>query len=248
MRVAAVQFKAQRPDVDRSRGALVALASDAAANSDLVVCPEMAATGYLFPSAEAVADVAEDAGGPTFRALSEIAREHGTWIVAGFPERDGALLYNSALIINAEGALEWVYRKTLLYEQDVSWATPGNSGYRRFNIGSSTFTPGICMDLNDAFFTRWIQVSRSDVVAFPTNWVDEGSDVHAYWRLRLKGSKATLVAANTWGTEGDTRFSGRSAIMGSDRVSAEAGFEGDAVIRATVPIERPVSRVVPRPG
>ena len=76
MRVAAVQYRATKGDVDRSRGVLVRLAERAAVDADLVVLPEMAATGYVFPDAAAVRAVSEPAVGPTFEALAPIARAH----------------------------------------------------------------------------------------------------------------------------------------------------------------------------
>ena len=73
MRVAAVQWKARKGDYSSSLRRLVALCSDAATGSDLVVLPEMALTGYLFADAEsarAVAVVVAAAGSATTRPFS----------------------------------------------------------------------------------------------------------------------------------------------------------------------------------
>jgi phosphoadenylyl-sulfate reductase (thioredoxin) len=68
-----------------------------------------------------------------------------------------------------------------------------------------------------------------------TNPVEEGEDVHAYWRNRLAPWRGWTIAANTWGTDRGTRFSGRSAIFDPDgKVVTEAGPEGNAVIVAEV--------------
>ena len=67
MRVAAVQFKADRKDRQGSRDRLLALCAQAAERgATLVVCPEMALTGYLFTDAADVARVAEPAQGESF--------------------------------------------------------------------------------------------------------------------------------------------------------------------------------------
>ena len=243
MRVAAIQFKARRSaspmaDLDRSRDALVALAQRAAPGRDLVVLPEMAATGYIFADAAAVGAVAEASDGPTLRALAPVAREHRCWLVAGFPERDGDRLYNSAIVVNPRGDLAEVYRKTLLYDEDLHWATPGDTGYVAFDTGSGRFGVGICMDLNDDAFVAWVAGAELDAVAFPTNWVHEGSDIdlYTYWAWRMAPVESVaLVAANTWGVEGQTRFSGRSCVLHRRRILGQLPETGDGIVRVTLP-------------
>jgi len=231
VRLAAVQYKAPKGQLQVAFEAIGRLASEASVDSDLVVFPELAATGYLFDSEASVAAVAEPANGPSFELLAPVAAEHGVWIVFGFPEICDGRFYNSALVINPKGELAFCYRKTLLYERDLPWATPGNSGYRVFEDSWGRFGVGICMDLNDDHFVKWAQEAELDVIAFPTNWVEEGIDVWAYWGWRLQGCSAALVAANTYGPEGDMQFSGRSAIMKTNAVHAAASRTGDGIIR-----------------
>ena len=232
MRLAAVQYKASKGEQDVSFEALRALAEQASAGADLVVFPEMAATGYLFDGEEQVSKVAEPARGPTFELLSPVAAAHGVWLVIGFPEVSDGRYYNSALVINPKGELAFCYRKTLLYEMDLPWAAPGDTGYRYFDTEWGRFGVGVCMDLNDDRFVQWAQASELDVIAFPTNWVEEGIDVWAYWGWRLQGCTAALVAANSYGAEGSIRFSGRSAIMKTNTIHAAAAPAGDQIIRA----------------
>lgn len=239
MRIAAVQYKARRGDRRASLRALVDLAREAAQGSDLVVLPEMAVTGYAFPDAAAVRRVAERPHGETFAALAPVARETRCWIVVGFPELDGDRLFNSALILDPSGALAFTYRKTLLYDADLPWATPGDSGYRRFDTDAGSFGVGICMDLNDDAFVGWAGAARLDVMALPTAWIDEELPVWPYWQMRIHGTGAWLAAANTWGAEepGPTRFSGCSAILGGRQILATAPKQGDEILRACLPGE-----------
>ena len=239
MRVAAVQFKPPKGEGDEARQRLQALARQAAVGADLVVLPEMAATGYVFDSPDAIRPVAEDPEGPTFQALAPIAREAGVWIVGGFPERAGAEFFNSAWIIDPTGTLKAVYRKTLLFDADVPWATPGDSGYMRIDTPAGAFGVGICMDLNDDAFVDWVVGADLTAVAFPTNWLlqpEDGIDVWQYWAWRMRAANTTaLVAANTYGPEADIAFCGRSAIMRDWTVMAHAPEAGDGIIRATLP-------------
>jgi predicted amidohydrolase len=239
MRVAAIQFKAHLGDLDASREALARMALEAAAGADLVVLPEMAATGYLFDDPAHARTVAEPARGPTFALLAPIAREHACWIVCGFPEDAGAVLYNSALVIDDTGALRFVYRKSMLYDPDARWCLPGDSGYRVFETRVGTFTVGICMDLNDDEFLSWCHRVKPLAIAFPTNWLDEGFAVWRYWAWRLAGLETTLVAANSWGPERDICFSGASAVLTCHEVLAVAPTRGDGIVRAVAGVRPP---------
>jgi predicted amidohydrolase len=234
LNVAAVQFKPDKSNIAASLDAVTDLAARAAAGSHLVVLPEMAVTGYIFPDERSARAVAERPDGPTFQAWRRVAREHRCWVVGGFPEVSDHGLYNSALVIDDRGELAFTYRKTMLYDADRPWARPGNSGYRRFETAGGSFGVGICMDLNDPRFVMWCWRSNLDAVAFPTNWIEEGVDVWPYWRHRIGGSGAALVAANTYGPEEGVQFSGRSAVLQGHEVLASAASSGDEVLRATL--------------
>ena len=232
MRVAVVQFKADRSDKDSSLQTLASLARAAGPGLDLLVLPEMAATGYCFDSALAAQTVAERPQGQTFGVFSEVAATLGAWLVVGFVEQADEGLYNSALVIQPDGQLAFVYRKTLLFEMDTCWALAGNSGYRVFSTQRGSFTVGICMDLNDDRFLSWCALQRPTVVALPTCWLYEGYPVWHYWAYRIVPHGLSLAAANTWGLDSGVRFSGASAIMEGAEVLAGGQQEGDVVLTA----------------
>jgi predicted amidohydrolase len=234
MQVAAVQYK---PTETRPEDALLNLlqwTAKAANTADLVVLPEMALTGYHFPDRQQVASLAEPADGPTFQALSPLAQRHEAWIVAGFPERDGDSLYNSAMVVGPTGELRGTYRKTMLFASDMHWATPGNGDYPLFECMGLPVTVGICMDLNDDRFIAHCRREEPRVIAFPTNWVDEGTIVWPYWAARIQGLPSALVAANSYGDDGPLSFTGRSAILDQRTLLAAAPYTGDAIIAADI--------------
>ena len=230
MKVTAVQFKARKGDKTGALKELLQLSEPIIGQSDLVVFPEMAATGYFFEGREEIKGVAEKPLGETFDALSWLAAEYKTWVVVGYPEVDCELFFNSALVIDPNGELAFNYRKTLLFDADKPWATPGDSGYKAIDTGAGTFGVGICMDLNDDGFIKWCESAALDCVALPTNWIQEDGDVWTYWAWRMTTVPAALVAANTYGEEGPVRFSGRSAILREWTVLSAAPMVGNAVL------------------
>ncbi|WP_236808331.1 nitrilase-related carbon-nitrogen hydrolase [Amycolatopsis albispora] len=96
-----------------------------ASGADLLVCPEMAATGYNI--GEAAEDLAEQADGPTARRVAEICRAHGLAIAYGYPERALGTVHNCVQLIDATGRALANYRKTHLFgELDKAHFSPGD--------------------------------------------------------------------------------------------------------------------------
>lgn len=228
--IAVVQFKPRRGARNANLAALTKLATEALeAGARLLVLPEMAATGYRFPNPEAIRPMAETPRGPTFRAFAPLAKQYKAHIVVGFVEDHEGRLFNAALVITPEGRIEALYRKRLLYIDDHTWANPGDLPYPSFRTPYGTATVGICMDINDPRFLTHLRRSRPELLCFPTNWVDEGADVHAYWagQLRNVGWGGTLIAADRWGEEDGIGFAGRSAIVKRGEILVAAEAEGD---------------------
>ncbi|MBL9006599.1 MAG: carbon-nitrogen hydrolase family protein [Myxococcales bacterium] len=246
-RVAALQFKAQKAQPEQSLAALCALIEQAAqAGADLVVCPEMATSGYLFADAATIAPRCEPATAGSFPTLSALARRHGLYLVCGYPEHaptqspsaaaQPPRLYNSARVIGPDGSLVYNYRKRLLFSADTTWATDGDTPYPIVDTPLGRLCVGICMDLNDDRFVDFLRehsATQPLIVAFCTNWLDQGSDVLPYWCYRLRGFRGVFIAANTFGDESEpnhapTRFCGRSTILSMDQ-DASAVRDDDAV-------------------
>lgn len=235
MRVAAIQFKPPKFRPADARSALASLVIEAADDgAEVIVCPEMAIQGYVWPSAEAVRPLAEASDGPTFATFSRIAEHYGCWITVGFAEVFEGALYNSALVIGPDGSLVTTYRKVLLYLLDEQWAERGN---RRVAIdtGAAVSAVGICMDLNDEGFRRFLGEHQPQQLWFLTNWIEEGFDVLQYWRQRIFPWSGVMIAANTWGMDGEVEFSGRSLIWSAEGdVLCRAPRQGNHVLVADV--------------
>lgn len=240
--LAVCQFKPRRGARNANLAALTKLAATALeGGARLLVLPEMAATGYRFPNPEAIRPMAELPRGPTFRAFSPLAKQFRAHIVVGFVEDFEGRLFNAALVLNPEGRIEALYRKRLLYIDDHTWANPGDLPYPVFRTPYGTATVGICMDINDPRFLTHLRRVRPDLLCFPTNWVDEGTDPQGYWihQLRAVGWGGTLLAADRWGEEDGVGFCGRSAIIRRGEVLVGAEAEGDGTWRMEAPVLSP---------
>lgn len=233
MIAAAVQYAPPKGDPVRAREEMLLLAEEAAGRgAGIIVFPEMSTSGYIWNSCDDIRPFAETSSGETFRLFSSAARSCNAWIIIGYPENSSETLYNSAMIISPDGALCANYRKVLLFDSDTSWAAPGNT---RFLIETpfGTMSPAICMDMNDNGFIEFVESRKPEVIPFCTNWIEEGLDVHYYWKERLNGFTGYLIAANRWGEDCGVHFCGNSAILSPDkRVLASAPKNGNCVITA----------------
>ena len=80
-------------------------------SADLIVLPELFATGYTFNSREEAEGLAEIANeGETFQFLKKISKQKKAAVVAGYLEKEGDKVYNSCLLVY-ENQLIGNYRK-----------------------------------------------------------------------------------------------------------------------------------------
>ena len=242
MKLSAIQYKPPKTQTQMARAELLNLVDRSAKmGADIIVCPEMAVSGYVFDSPEHIRPHTERADGPTSQALAKIARAYNTWIVCGIAEEasDGTL-YNSAVVLSSKGDLVTCYRKILLYELDETWCTRGTE---RMLIQTEfgTMAPAICMDLNDNELIYWMWRTKPDILAFCTNWLNQDSPIDSYWKQRTPYWEGWFIGANRWGVDVNTPFRGESAIISPNKVTVtQAGIEGDVVlIWDTTPSEQP---------
>ncbi|KAJ5199077.1 Carbon-nitrogen hydrolase [Penicillium cf. griseofulvum] len=100
---------------------------------DILVLPELAMTGYNFPSLEAIEPYLEPAGdGPSASWARETARRLRCKVCIGYPEieKDSEnpnkiTYYNSLLVVDEDGEFILNYRKSFLYYTDETWAAEG---------------------------------------------------------------------------------------------------------------------------
>ena len=107
----------------------------------------MAFSGYVFGNAAAITPYLEHPRtGTTSQFCSDTAKKLQCYVIAGFPEelslaedpKINQVGANSAVFYGPDG--EWVggYRKTNLYETDLTWAKPGMCSFLMILFSSLT--------------------------------------------------------------------------------------------------------------
>jgi predicted amidohydrolase len=233
MRIALIQTEidGSRPMAERVAGVAEQIA--ARAGDDLVLLPELWATGYF--AFDDYAATAERLDGPLVTALGAAARAAGVTLHGGsMVERDDAgHLFNTSLLFDPSGALVHTYRKVHLFgygSREQELLTPGDRVAGHGSLALST-----CYDL------RFPELFRAQV--------DGGSQLFlvaaawplsrlAHWQLLLRSraleNQSFLLACNAAGRQGTVELAGRSAIVDPwGEVVAEAGA-GPAVVTAEI--------------
>lgn len=203
--------------------------------ADLVVLPELWATGYFaFDDYE---PTAQPLDGPIAGALSEAARSAGVLLHAGsIVERapDGRL-YNTSLLFGPDGELLQAYRKFHLFGHQSRETALLSHGDTLLAQDTAVGRVGLaaCYDLRFPELFRVLAQDGAEVFVVAAAWPAARID---HWRLLLQAraleNQAWVLACNAAGRQGGTDLGGHSmAVDPWGRVVAEAEA-GAAVLEA----------------
>ncbi len=169
MRVGFYQFDPQFGEVAENLDRVTAKLEQT--DADLVVLPELFASGHQFLSPEEAQQLAEPVpDGPTVRRLADVAKRRNVHLVAGLPERSGVCCYNSAVVVGPSGFLG-CYRKTHLFYEETQCFTPGDSGFSVWDIGIAKIGIMICFDWYYPESARTLALQGADIICHPSNLV-----------------------------------------------------------------------------
>jgi predicted amidohydrolase len=138
---------------------------------DLLVLPELFATGYQFVSKAEVESLAEPVpDGPTTRRLSGLARDREMYLVAGLAERSGPHCYNAAVCVGPDGVVG-LYRKTHLFFEETLFFSPGDTGFQVWQVGVAKIGVMICFDWFYPEAARTLALNGAEILCHPANLV-----------------------------------------------------------------------------
>jgi predicted amidohydrolase len=112
-------------------------------------------------------EVGEAIPGPTTKRLSELAKELKSYIVAGIYEKEGSVLYNTAILLGRDGNLVGKYRKTHLPREEwEAGITPGDE-YPVFETDFGKVGLIICWDVQFPEPSRAMARKGAEVLLLP---------------------------------------------------------------------------------
>jgi predicted amidohydrolase len=197
--------------------AFCALAEGAAADKpDLVLMPEGIT---IIGNGKKYEEVCEPIPGPTTERLSALARKLNAHICAGIYERDGKVIFNTAVLIGRNGELIGKYRKTHLPREEWEGGISPGDEYPVFTTDFGKVGLLICWDLQFPEPARALANRGAELILLPI-W--GGSEVLA--RARAIENSIYLASSS---------YDMRTFIVDpSGQVLAEAGKEKPVAIAA----------------
>jgi N-carbamoylputrescine amidase len=127
-------------------------------------------------------------------------------------ERDENVFYNTVAMIDADGSIVDIYRKTHIpddhYYQEKFYFTPGNTGFKVFETAYGRVGVGICWDQWFPETARCLAIAGADIILYPTAIGSEPIlevDSQGHWMRTMQGHSAAniipVAAANRIGEE-----------------------------------------------
>ncbi len=148
-----------------------------------------------------------------FEIFSNFCKSHNMVIPLSFFEKKNKSFFNSLVVINSDGKLSELYRKSHIPEgpgyNEKFYFEPGDTGFKVFKTKFGNIGCGICWDQWFPECARSMTLSGADILLFPTAIGSEPQDPlldsKDHWQNVMRGHAAAnqipVIASNRIGTE-----------------------------------------------
>ena len=223
----------------------------AAGGSRIILIPELFESEYFCKDldAEHLKRALPLDDNPTITHFQELAKELNVVLPLSVFERAGNSLFNTVVMVDADGSRMGVYRKSHIPDgpgyTEKYFFSPGDTGFRVWNTQHGRVGVGICWDQWFPEAARAMALAGAQCIIYPTaigsEPADPSWDSSRHWQRVMQGHAAAniipVMAANRVGHEkGSTTeitFYGSSFIADyTGEIVAEAGRDTEEVISA----------------
>lgn len=192
---------------------------------------------------------------PSVRAMQKLAKQLKVAIPTSFFERDGQHHYNALAMIDPDGEIMGVYRKSHIpdgpgYEEKF-YFRPGNSGFKVWDVCGTRIGIGICWDQWYPEAARVMALMGAQLLFYPTAIGSEPYDAALntadMWRRVMQGHAAAnampVIASNRTGSETDASGKAQSyyghSFITNERgdLIAEYSDETTGILVASIDLE-----------
>lgn len=184
-----------------------------------------------------------------------VAEELKVVMPISFFEKKNCARYNSVAVIDADGSILGVYRKSHVpdgpgYEEKY-YFNPGDTGFQVWNTRYGKIGVGICWDQWYPEAARCMALLGAEILLYPTaigsEPQDKTIDSKEHWQICMMGHAAAnllpVIAANRIGIEKDgeseINFYGSSFIAGPQgSILAAAGRDEESIITSQFDLDQ----------
>lgn len=189
----------------------------AAEGANVILLPELFENLYFCQERnyDYYALASETEKNPAVCRFREVAKELSVVLPVSFYEKDINSIYNTVAMIDADGSLLGIYRKTHIpddhFYQEKFYFTPGDTGFKVWETRFGKIGVGICWDQWFPESARCMALMGAELLLYPTAIGSEPIlevDSMPHWRRCMQGHSAAnivpVIAANRVGTESVT--------------------------------------------
>lgn len=245
-------------DRDANVATIERLVREAAARGARIILPqELFETPYFCKDQKqelfALAQPVEEH--PVIARMSALARELSVVIPVSFFEKAHNAYFNSLAMVDADGTVLGVYRKSHIPDgpgyQEKYYFSPGDTGFQVFHTRYATVGCAICWDQWFPETARSMALMGAEILLYPTAIGSEPQDAtldsQGHWTRVMQGHAGAnlmpLVASNRIGREeGEScaiTFYGSSFIADpTGALVAQADRDSETVLTASFDLDR----------
>jgi predicted amidohydrolase len=214
--------------------------------AEIVVFPEVFMSH--FPACtpqDIIREDSEPIDGPFVTAMQRLAQRQGTWLVFGMREatedHDDNRVYNTTVIVAADGSIVSTYRKTHLYDafgyKESNNIKPGNELFKPVSTPFGKLGLFVCYELRFPEIARYQAMHDADVIIVPSGWVRGAMKEHHWANLvttRAIENTVFMVACD----QVSDFYCGRSLIVDPMGVEMASGPETEGLIPCHIDLGR----------
>ncbi|WRS27224.1 N-carbamoylputrescine amidase [Oscillospiraceae bacterium MB08-C2-2] len=254
--VAVTQMKHKGEPEENCRAAEALIAQAAEKGANVILLQELFAGPYFCqkqqPKYFSLAEEAEQ--GKLLRRFSHTARQYGVVLPISFFERRGNAFFNSMGMLDADGSLLGIYRKSHIPDgpgyREKYYFSPGDTGFKIWDTAYGKIGVGICWDQWFPEAARSMALQGAELLLYPTAIGSEPQDPELdsmpHWMTCMQGHAAAnlvpVAASNRIGTEtqedGSLTFYGSSFIADEHgQIQAQADRSTESVLTASFDLD-----------
>lgn len=198
--------------------------------AQIICLQELFSTLYFCNNEDSASfSLAEPIPGDTTDHFARIARKHSVVLILPlFEKRTAGLYHNTAAVIDADGSLSGIYRKSHIPDdpgfQEKFYFSPGDTGYQVFKTRYANIGVLICWDQWYPEAARITSLMGAEIIFYPAaiGWdihekkTDLNNEQLKAWKI-IQQSHAIangihVIAVNRTGIEAGTEFWGSSFV------------------------------------
>lgn len=214
VKIAAVQMSCSDDIYSNIQKADTFVKAAAGDNANIILLPELFETQYFcqernYEYYKLATTVDEN---PAVKHFKKVCRDLKVVMPISFFEKSGNTCFNSIAMIDADGSISGIYRKTHIpddhYYQEKFYFSPGDTGFKVWNTAYAKVGVGICWDQWFPETARCMALMGAEILLYPTAIGSEPileCDSMPHWQRVMQGHSAAniipVAAANRIGKE-----------------------------------------------